>query len=152
MSMRLAILTLAAGAVLASSSFADEIASFQFDDEAIAVYGPGIYPAITQVARCGDYRVLVAYGNGTDMLFLDKVVRVDNESTFAATDGFSFKDFNSYEDSNEIESVSCEETAPGRLRIVGRAYSFHSNKRYKFSIVMDAVKHTYTFDPPATDR
>ncbi|HEX5048668.1 MAG TPA: hypothetical protein VFX89_16270 [Gammaproteobacteria bacterium] len=149
---RATIYAVSACACLATAdSCAEEKASFQFE-EAFALYGPGIFPAITQVARCGDYRVLVVYGNGTDMLFLDKLVRVDNESTFAATDGFSFREFNFYEDSNQIESVSCKEAGPGELRIVGRAYSFHSEKHYDFSIVMDTARQSYTFEPPPTER
>ena len=145
MSNRATIFAVVACTVLTlPASFADEEAAVDFE-EAVAVYGPGIFPAITQLVRCGDYRMLVVHAAGTDLLFMDKLVRVNNESTFAATDGLSFAELNYYEESNEIESVACAESGPGELRITGRAIDFQEDKRFRFSIVVDTVKHSYAY-------
>ena len=135
----------AACAMLAAAAvFPDERAAVEFD-EAVAVYGPGIFPAITQLVRCGDYRVLVVYAAGTDLLFLDKLVPADNESTLAATDGLSFEELNYYEASNQIESVSCKEAGPRELRITGSALDGQADKRFEFSIVVDTGKRSYAY-------
>ena len=115
-------------------------------EEAVAVYGPGLYPAITKLARCGDYRVFVVYGNGTDMLFMDRLVPVQNESTFAAEDGMSFSEFNSYEQSIQIKEVSCQLLGLARLRITGRAHSFHTEKSFRFTLVVDVAKRSHTYE------
>ncbi|HEX5045551.1 MAG TPA: hypothetical protein VFX89_00390 [Gammaproteobacteria bacterium] len=140
--MRLAV---SACAVLgASAVLADDKAAVEFE-EAVAVYGPGIFPAITRLVRCGDYRVLVVYAAGTDLLFLDKLVPADNESTLAATDGLSFAELNYYEASNRIERVSCEKSGPRELRIAGSAFDGQENERFEFSIVVDTVERSYTY-------
>jgi hypothetical protein len=130
--------------LVAPASFADEEARVDFE-EAVAVYGPGIFPAITQLVRCGDYRVLIVYAAGTDLLFMDRLVLANNESTMAATDGLSFAELNYYEASNQIETVSCAEPARGELRITGRAVDGQDDTRFEFSIVVDTVKHSYVY-------
>ena len=132
------------GLLTAPCSLAREEASIDFQ-EAVAKYGPGLFPAITRLTRCGDYRVFVVYGNGTDMLFMDKLVATQNESTFAAEDGMSFEEFNSYEESTTIRDVSCGLVGPTKLRIVGKAHSFHSDKSFRFTIVVDTARRSHTY-------
>src|ERR1044071_1618534 len=119
----------------APASYADASGQGDFA-EAVAADGPGVFPAITQLVRCGDYRVLVVYAAGTDLLFLDKLVLANNESTMAATDGLSFAELNQYEASNQIESVSCAESGRGELRITGRVIDGQDDKHFQFSIVV----------------
>jgi hypothetical protein len=123
---------------------AREEASIAFD-EAVAVYGPGIFPAITKLVTCGDYRVFVVYGNGTDMLFADKIVPASNESTYAAEDGISFAEFNFYEQSVSIRKVSCKLLGPTKYRVVGKVVSGHADRSFGFTIVVDAAARTYTY-------
>lgn len=134
---------------VSSDSLAREEANIAFE-EAVAVYSPGLFPAIIKIARCGDYRILVVYGNGTDMLFMDKLAPARNESTLAAEDGISFREFNAYEQSSQIEDVSCKLISPARLRITGKAHSFHSEKSFRFTIVVDTAKRSYTYDDTQT--
>ena len=139
------VVLLVGGLLTVSGLLAREDAHIGFE-EAVAVYGPGLYPAITKLIRCGDYRVFVVYGNGTDMLFMDRLVPVRNESTFAAADGTSFREFNSYEQSSQIEDVSCQLLGPARLQITGQAHSFHTKKTFRFTLLVDAAKRSYTYE------
>ena len=142
---RMASFVLFAGGLLTTSGLlAREEAHIGFE-EAVAVYGPGLYPAITKLVRCGDYRVFVVYANGTDMLFMDRLVPVQNESTFAAEGGMSFSEFNSYEESSQIEDVSCQLLEPARLQITGQAHSFHTGKALRFTLIVDVAKRSYTY-------
>jgi hypothetical protein len=138
------VVCLVCGLLTASSLLAREEARIGFE-EAVAVYGPGLYPAITKLARCEDYRVFVVHGNGTDMLFMDRLVPVQNESTFAAEDGMSFSEFNSYEESIQIKDVSCQLLGPARLQITGQAHSFHTEKTFRFTLVVDVAKRSHTY-------
>lgn len=140
-----ASLVLLGAVVPASAVLAREEARIEFE-EAVAVYGPGLYPAITKLARCGDYRVFVVYGNGTDMLFMDRLVPVQNESTYAAEDGMSFSEFNTYEDSTQIEAVACHLLAPTKVKITGRAHSFHSERTFRFTLTVDVAKRSHTYE------
>lgn len=101
---------------------------------------------MTKIALCGDYRVFVVYGNGTDMLFMDKLVPVRNGSTYAAEGGISFTEFNSHEESLQIEDVSCRQRDSTHVRIAGRVHSFHTDKGFRFTLVVDVAKHSYTYD------
>lgn len=128
---------------------AREEASISFH-EAIAEYGPGLFPAMTQLARCGDFRVFVVYGNGTDMLFMDRLVPAANESTFAAVDGMSFAEFNTYEESRTVETLTCKLLEAGKLQIAGQAHSSHDDKSFRFTFVVDTVNRSYEYQETPT--
>ena len=114
-------------------------------NEGLAVYGSGIYPAITKVSVCGEYRVLVAYLHGTDMLFLDRISPVLNGSTYQASEGYSFKEFNFYHASFFIENIKCTIEFDGSLKIYGEASSGHSDEHFIFTILMDLQTRTYEY-------
>src|SRR5262245_14631740 len=61
--------------VCCSSLAVAQTARVAFEDS-VAVYGPEIFPALTQLRLCGNFRVLVAYVNGTDLLFVDEVAPI----------------------------------------------------------------------------
>lgn len=113
-------------------------------DEAFAVYGPGIFPAITRMEVCGAFRAMVVYWAGTDMLFVDEVAPALNESTMAVRRGLSIREFNHYEDSNTIKSLSCR-ISRGNLRVSGKAADGHSSGTYAFQIVLDTASWKYTY-------
>jgi hypothetical protein len=77
-------------------------------EESRAVYGPEIFPALTHVHLCGDFRVLVAYVNGTDLLFIDEVEPADAGSTYRVVRSFGLIEFNHYEASRSITDVACQ--------------------------------------------
>ena len=129
----------------ASTAHARDEARVSFE-ESIAVYSPGIFPAITKLVRCGDYRVLVVYANGTDLLFMDRLVTTQNESTYATEDGMSFSEFNHYEESIEINEVSCRLVEPQKVRITGRAHSAHSEQNFRFILTVDVGNRTHTYE------
>ena len=136
-------LTSAALLVAAVPCQASESASVKMD-EAVAAYGPGIFPAITQMEFCGRFRVMIVYWAGTDMLFVDLTQPSDGQSTLAVKRGFSIREFNYYEDSNNITQLSCK-NARDRLYINGRATSGHTSRTYSFRIVMDTKSGKYKY-------
>jgi hypothetical protein len=122
-----------------------QVASVAFRDS-YAVYGPDIYPAVTQVQYCKPYRVLVAYLNGTDMLFIDELGLSKNESTFQISRGVSIREFNFYEQSAEIQRITCRIANGEALQVSGRAHSFHSNRDFEFSITFEQGLGGYKYE------
>jgi hypothetical protein len=139
-SLQLGIACLALpGAVLGQA------ASVAFRDS-YAVYGPDIYPAVTQVQYCAPYRILVAYINGTDMLFIDELEPSKSQSTLQVVRGVSIREFNFYEASAEIQGVTCRIADGEALRVSGAAHSFHSDRDFEFSITFDEGLESYTYE------
>ena len=130
--------------VLAPSALFGQVASVAFD-ESLAVYGPGIFPAVTRLQICEPYRVLVAYLNGTDMLFVDEMVRSRNQSTYEVSNGISVREFNYYEASAEIEKVSCRIDGEGSLEVFGQAHSFHADRDYTFDMKFSGALDSYSY-------
>ena len=122
---------------------ASESASVEMD-ESVAVYGPGIFPAITRMEICGSFRVMIVYWAGTDMLFVDETQPSEDQSTAAGKRGFSIREFNYYEDSNSIVELSCKNARHGLL-IKGKATSGHTSQTYSFRIVMDTESGRYKY-------
>ena len=120
-------------------------ASVAFEDS-YAVYGPNIFPAVTGMRYCEPYRVLIAYINGTDMLFVDRLELANNQSTLRVTRGVSIREFNFYEQSAEILSISCLIDRDELLRVSGRAHSFHANRDFEFSISFGKDTEDYTYE------
>ena len=104
------------------SALLGQVASVAFEDS-VAVYGPDIYPAVTRIRYCEPYRVLVAYINGTDMLFVDELELAENQSTFQILRGVSVIEFNAYEQSAEIRRVTCAVRDGKTLQVTGLAHS-----------------------------
>lgn len=114
-------------------------------ENSVAVYGPGIFPAITQVRQCGNFRVLVAYVNGTDLLFVDEIAPAENDSTLRVTRNFGFVEFNQYEASRSIRTIACKEPAPGSLQITGSGNDGHDNRNYEFDIMLNTTSGAYRY-------
>lgn len=140
---RISILAAMACSTLAATA---AVACDQRFQDSFIPYGPGLFSAATNLTRCGDYRVFVVYANGTDNLFMDRIVPTANESSLVAKDGMPFAEFNHYEASTEIESVTCKVLGRDRLQITGQAHSFHTDKSFRFAIDIDAAKRCYTYE------
>ena len=121
-----------------------QIATAELDDGR-AVYGPGIFPAITRIQTCENYGVLVAYLHGTDMVFVDEVRPALNGSTLEAVRGFSFLELNAYHASASIERVECELEAPESLNVSGFGYSFHGETEFAFTISLSLRNGSYHY-------
>ncbi len=141
--MRHVMLVSAAFLVAAPPIQSSESASVAMD-EAIAVYGPGIFPAITRMEICDNFRVMIVYWAGTDMLFVDETSPSEGQSTMAVKRGFSISQFNYYEDSNSIKELSCKKSK-AVLRITGKATSGHTSETYSFRITMDTLSGAYKY-------
>ena len=114
-------------------------------EESRAVYGPEIFPALTLVRRCGDFRVLVAYVNGTDLLFVDEVVPAESGSTYRVAKSFGFIEFNHYEASRSIADVACRKRDAESLEISGRGHDGHDNKNFDFTVLLNARTGEYQY-------
>ena len=114
-------------------------------EESIAVYGPEIFPALTLVRLCGDFRLLVAYVNGTDLLFVDKLIPAAGGSTYRVEKSFGFGEFNHYEASRDISAVTCEKRDSGFLEIMGSGTDGHSNREFDFKVLLDTQTGAYQY-------
>ena len=121
-----------------------QAASVAFEDS-IAVYGPEVFPALTLVRQCDDFRVLVAYVNGTDLLFVDQLVPAEGGSTYRAGTSFGFVEFNHYEASRSVNDIACAFQDTGRLRISGTGFDGHAGENFKFTIVLDTRTGQYRY-------
>jgi hypothetical protein len=119
--------------------------SVSVPDDSIGAYGPWIFQTLTSLARCGDYRVLVVRMAGTDMLYLDRLSLISNNSMYEAVDGRSFSEFDDYEASNDIETVRCRVLRSGDILIVGRATSGHTNRAFHFRIALRPGEKSYRY-------
>jgi len=145
----LVVSQVAVGATLFASAVRAQPASVEMD-EALAKYGPGIFPAVTRMEVCGRFRVLVVHWAGTDMLFVDEVEPALNESTLAVKRGFSIREFNSYEQSTTIRELSCDLQSSRSLRVAGKAHSDHSERDYSFVLEMDPASGKYKYSDTQT--
>lgn len=127
-----------------SVSAAGQTASVEFR-ESVAVYGPEIFPALTRLQRCGNFRVLVAYVNGTDLLFVDEVVPIEGGSTNRVARSFGFVEFNYYEASRSIEQLACREQDAESLEISGSGHDGHDNEDFEFTILLDTRTGEYEY-------
>jgi hypothetical protein len=120
-------------------------------ENAAAVYGLWLFQATKSIARCGDYRVLVAYAAGSDMLFLDRLLLHDNESTYVAVDGISIRELNYYEMQNSLSAVRCT-LRGGSLLITGQLLDGMDNdaKPVQFSITYDPTTKRYSYRAPGS--
>src|SRR5687768_12533878 len=75
-----AVLALSVLSMTAPPALAGQQASVEME-EALAKYGPGVFPAVTRMEVCGFFRVMVVYWAGTDMLFVDEIQPSQGEST-----------------------------------------------------------------------
>jgi len=132
-------------ALLAPTVVANAQAASVGFKESIAVYGPEIFPALTLVRQCGDFRVLVAYVNGTDLLFVDELVPAAGGSTYRADRSFGFVEFNHYEASRIVNDVACDSQPVGRLRISGTGIDGHFDEEFEFTIVLDTRTGAYEY-------
>lgn len=114
-------------------------------EDSVAVYGPGIFPALTQLRACGNFRVLVAYVNGTDLLFVDEVEPTAGGSTNRVTKSFGFVEFNHYEASSSIAEVACQLRDAESLEIVGRGHDGHENKDFEFKVLLNTRTGEYGY-------
>lgn len=95
---------------------------------------------------CEPYRVLVAYINGTDMLFIDELAPANNQSTLQVLRGMSVREFNVYEQSAEILRISCRIGSDDTLQVTGLAHSFHTDRDFEFSITVEGGLGSYEFE------
>ena len=114
-------------------------------EESVAVYGPEIFPALTQLHLCGNFRVLVAYVNGTDLLFVDEVVPIEDGSTNRVAKNFGFIEFNHYEASSSITDVACQKHDTESLEISGSGHDGHENKDFKFKVLLNTRTGEYQY-------
>jgi hypothetical protein len=114
-------------------------------EESRAVYGPEIFPALTHVHLCGDFRVLVAYVNGTDLLFIDEVVPAEGGSTHRVAKSFGFIEFNHYEASRSITDVACQKRDAESLEISGSGHDGHDNKDFDFNVLLNTRTGEYQY-------
>jgi uncharacterized protein (TIGR02246 family) len=114
-------------------------------EESVAVYGPGIFPALTQLRLCGDFRVLVAYVNGTDLLFVDEVTPIEGGSTNRVAKSFGFVEFNHYEASTSITGLACREGSAESLEITGTGHDGHENKDFEFRVLLNTRTGEYEY-------
>lgn len=112
-------------------------------DESVAIYGPEIFPALAKLQLCGDFRVLVAYINGTELLFVDEVAPAERGSTLRVVRSFGFSEFNHYEASRSISEVSCQRRDATTLEISGSGNDGHSDRDFEFTISLDAETGEY---------
>ena len=89
---------------------------------------------------------MVAYINGTDMLFIDELELTNNQSTFQILRGVSVREFNFYEQSAQIRRVTCRVSNGETLEVSGLAHSFHSNRDFEFSIEFEEGLGGYDFE------
>jgi hypothetical protein len=66
-------------------------------------------------------------------------------STTSIKRGFSIREFNYYEDSNDITELSCRKPSSEVLQITGKATSGHTNETYSFRIDIDASTGSYKY-------
>jgi hypothetical protein len=114
-------------------------------DESVAVYGPEIFPALRRIQFCGDFRVLVAYINGTDLLFVDEVILAEGDSTFSVVGSYSFVEFNAYETSRFVTDVSCRHRDAETLEITGNGNDGHRNADFEFTLSLNTSTGDYTY-------
>ena len=114
-------------------------------DESVAVYSAEIFAALTQLRQCGDFRVLVAYVNGTDLLFVDEIVAAEGGSTYRVARSFGFVEFNHYEASRFISNVSCEHREADVLEIKGSGHDGHRNEDFEFTVSLDTRSGAYRY-------
>jgi len=114
-------------------------------NESVAVYGPEIFPGLTHLHQCGEFRALVAYVNGTDMLFVDEVAPADGDSTLRVVKSFSFVEFNHYEASRSISEVSCLRRDALTLEVTGSGDDGHSNSKFEFMIMLNVSTGEYEY-------
>jgi hypothetical protein len=138
--MRIHLLAL----VCCSSSLLAQPARVAFE-ESVAVYGREIFPALTQLHLCGDFRLLVAYVNGTDLLFVDEVAPIEDGSTTRVTKSFGFIEFNHYEASRSIKSVACRNHDAGSLEITGSGHDGHENEDFEFAVLLNTQTGEYQY-------
>jgi hypothetical protein len=140
-------LEIVVAALVPSTTAAVDASAGSIFEDSVAVYGPWLFPTVKALARCGEYRVLVAYVAGTDMLFLDRLQLTQDNSMFEATDGLSFSEFNAYEASNDIGRVSCRLRGPETLEISGTAESGHlaTDSKFSFRISVNLKSKSYSY-------
>jgi hypothetical protein len=114
-------------------------------EESVAVYGPEIFPALTRLRLCGNFRVLVAYVNGTDLLFVDEVAPIEGGSTNRVAKSFGFVEFNHYEASNSITDIACQKRGAESLEISGRGHDGHENKGFEFKVLLNTRTGEYQY-------
>lgn len=141
--LRLARIYLLAS-VCCSTSVVAQTASVEFE-ESRAVYGPGIFPALTHVRLCGDFRVLVAYVNGTALLFVDEVGLAEGASTYRVTKSFGFIEFNHYEASRSIMDIACQKRDGESLEITGTGNDGHDNEDFDFKVLLNTRTGDYQY-------
>ena len=121
-----------------------QTASVRFD-ESVAVYGPEIFPAVRRIRLCGDFRILVAYINGTDLLFVDEVTLAEGDSTFSVVRSYSFVEFNAYEASRLVTEVSCQQRDAETLEITGSGNDGHRNADFEFVLSLSTSTGDYSY-------
>jgi hypothetical protein len=131
-------------AVCCSGLVAAQTASVAFE-ESVAVYGPEIFPALTQLHLCGNFRVLVAYVNGTDLLFVDEVAPIEGGSTKRVVRSFGFVEFNHYEASSSITDLACQKRSAESLEIIGSGHNGHEDEDFDFRVLLDARTGEYEY-------
>jgi hypothetical protein len=114
-------------------------------EESVAVYGPEIFPALTQLHLCGNFRVLVAYVNGTDLLFVDEVAPIEDGSTNRVAKSFGFIEFNHYEASSSIANLACQKLDAESLEISGSGHDGHENKDFEFKVLLNTRTGEYEY-------
>jgi hypothetical protein len=107
-------------------------------------FGPWVLEHPKFVTHCDDYQVLVVSANGTDMLFLDETAHPRIGKDQLVEHGMSFGEFNFYEASYQIETVSCKVIGPDKVQVSGAASS-DDNSNFRFVIVVDTAQRSYTY-------
>ena len=96
------------------------------------------------LTRCGDFRVFVAYLDGTDMLFLDRLVISGAGAAYEAQDGARFGEFDSHDVDYSINHVHCKIVKSTFVQIDGTAED-PENQSHTFTILYDTVAKSYNF-------
>ena len=133
-----------ASAVCCSGLVVAQTARVAFE-ESVAVYGPEIFPALTQLHLCGNLRVLVAYVNGTDLLFVDEVAPIEGGSTNRVAKSFGFIEFNHYEASRSITDLACQKRDAESLEISGSGHDGHEDKDFEFKVLLNTRTGEYEY-------
>ncbi len=86
----------------------------------------------------------MAYLDGTDMLFLDRLVQSGAGAVYEARDGARFEEFDFHDADYSINRVSCRIVKTTFVQIDGTAED-PENQRRTFTILYDTVAKSYKF-------
>jgi hypothetical protein len=89
--------------------------------------------------------VLVAYVNGTDLLFVDEVVPIEGGSTTRVAKSFGFVEFNHYEASSSIKELTCRTRDAESLEISGNGHDGHEDRDFEFKVLLDTRTGEYEY-------